>query len=52
MRCAALIWSKMQRKCVASVYIVFWLGVSLHFSYRNQSARLVQARVKSSNLEH
>jgi len=31
---AALIWSEMQRKCVALVYIVhwFWMGVSLHFS--------------------
>lgn len=30
---AAYIWSEMQRKCVALVYVVhwLWLGVSLHF---------------------
>ena len=51
---AASIWSEMQCKCVAVVYIAIGFGwvcpcTSLH---RNKSARLAQERVKSSNLEH
>lgn len=51
MHCAALIWSETQHNGVALVFIVFWLDISRHFSLQTSSARLLQARVKSSNLE-
>lgn len=37
----ALIWSEMQRKCVAVVYSVhlFWLGVSLYFSSQKSQCK-------------
>lgn len=50
---AALIRDEMQCKCVALDTVVHWVWVCPYtFLHRNQSARLVQAQVKSSNLEH
>lgn len=49
----AVIGNGMQRKCVALVAIgSFGLAYPYTSLHRNQSARLVQAQVKTSNLEH